>query len=314
MPRNIAPSIKIKTDLEADVSIFTEYLTHPKRVSYRQLILKAHPALTQSLAGQPQRKVRTLVREYLETAYTENRRAIERNIASNRLLLKKSDKAFGTLYALMDYRPAKRQTYTAISTFLPFCPFDKKSFRFYAVPKENSPEQSILAIALHEISHLLFFEQLAEWKKESGKKLNEEAKYYFKEALTAALMNDERLEKLIGYRSYKGNRLLWNLCLKSGPNNPLPIVKYLQRNILSEKSDYKERLYKTLNSFSHIQSCFIEKRRLWDRLSLNPNDQKLVEQYKTPIKINPTDSNKQRLHRRSISGLRQCRCNRKDTR
>ena len=60
MPRNIAPSIKIKTDLEADVSIFTEYLTHPKRVSYRQLILKAHPALTQSLAGQPQRKVRTL--------------------------------------------------------------------------------------------------------------------------------------------------------------------------------------------------------------------------------------------------------------
>lgn len=279
------PLIKIEVNIEADVSIFIEYLTKRESIAYRQQIFNAHPALKRLTDNQTQSKKKLSIREYLTKLYSKNKGAIKRNIADNQLLLLKTEKAFRILNELMAYDRKAPETYTAIATFLPFCPFNKSSFRFYAIPKKTSPEHNILSIALHEISHLVFLKQLATWEKRSGNKLNEDSKYYFKEALTASLMNNKRLKEVIGYDRYQGNRLLWDLHLISDKMEAMKVVKYFETTILNNKSSYTHNLYKNLGVFLKIQRSLRKKRKLWNKISSDPYNIKLIQEYKTPIKI-----------------------------
>jgi len=283
---SLSPKINFLIDPQADIERFEFFLNDPKRLSKRVAILNFYPKLTEKLENNTNQQI--VVEEIVLDMYKRFGDQIKEIVKQAKDEFSKSDDIFTILAQRMNFPELSEQAYTAIPTFLPFSPFRNDTFYFsiarYIAGKEFK-QREIVEIAVHEISHFIFYRQLELWEQNHSVNIDSKTIDYFKEALTASIMNTTELREYFGYSQYRGNPELHSISI-SYDNKIYNIVDYFEA--LVDFSNYSSSLEKllTLFSFESVQKAFAEKTKLWNEMAQKNQDHKLLKEYKNPIVLN----------------------------
>lgn len=284
------PRIVIKEDKEREIELFIKFLNHPDFPQHRNLILKAFPDLKIFLDKSENEKI--AVKSFIKNFYKKRETDIQAILSeSHSILRKKGQIALKRLANIMEYQWPKPITYIAMPTILPFSPFGTNIFYFSILRQIHNKEdkRNVLSIAIHEISHFIFFDLLKKIEKKNKFKLPKDSLYYLKESLTAALFNQKNLCNLFGFRDYVGNPEIRDIYIKT--NGKEKIVKdfvqeiYIQK-INKEKKSFKSFLNELTKIFISIAPTLSKKRSIWNRYGKTLLEKpKILAQYRNPIQI-----------------------------
>lgn len=181
------------------------------------------------------------------------------------------------LAKIMDYEWEEEIVYKAKPTILPFSPYGKNVFYFSILSeiKQGKRQKSILEIALHEISHFIFLEQLSELNKE----LNGYSKYYLKESITTAILN----RKEFNLPERRGNPEIRYINVSSQGEN-YKLVDFVSKEI--KQKGYEKALEYLVNVFKDKEEVFDEKMKLWNKYGKGiTKKEKVFEEYKAPVNL-----------------------------
>lgn len=285
------PQIVIKKfRLGEEARLFLKFLNHPIFLTHRHFIIRAFPEL-ERMPHKQDKKGEQAVRRFLRSFYNEHKRNIIVINRENQSKLKKnSPKALRALGEMMQYRWEKKRQYWATPTVLPFSPFGEDGFYFSILGSIfGKTDSDCVCIAIHEISHFIFFDMLREIEKEEKIILARDAAHYLKEALTAALLDMEPLRRALNLTNYHGNPEIRELYIKPVYGRTLLFKKYISRICVMSKKR-KELFYQTLKELvlvAHRQEAeFSKKRSFWNCYSKQIfSDEALLREYRRPIKI-----------------------------
>jgi hypothetical protein len=282
-------------NIAAETKIFLKFLRHPDFPTHRQFILDAFPALRFLLNSiSSARRERTIVRQFLDDFYASNSTAISAAVQKSRARIKRdSQEGLRLLSAAMGYRWKKKIVYEAFPTILPFSPFGTNRFYFSILSElVGKRSQDVLMIALHEISHFIFFDYLKKIERSGKFMLQPDARHYVKEALTAALFNEEPMKSFLGLAEYAGNPEIRNLYLKSGAGNSVRITDWIRKRYRTympiSTESFAELLTELIDAVRRKQSEFKKKRKFWNMHGKNIfSSEMLKKQYEQTIDLSP---------------------------
>lgn len=192
----------------------------------------------------------------------------------------------------MDYQWTESLTYYAFPTILPFSPFSKNKFYFSILGQiYNKNSKNILFIAAHEISHLIFYDFLEKMNIAERKKgPNEDVKNYFKETLTAVLLNQKPLSDILKLKNYSGNPEIHGLKIQKS-NGKIDsffdfLQNYYQTNKIKKEKHFSVFLKEIIGLLELVAKEFSKKRSIWNRYGnqLSKNHKAFAD-YQKPIKI-----------------------------
>jgi len=291
------PQIIVKQDLKQEIWSFYSFLNHSEFPELRYSVLGAYPKLENTL-NKSKDEVLQILEQFINDFYKKHENIIStiNNEATN-LLEQESPQALKMLGNIMEYKWKEKITYFAIPTILPFSPFRKNSFSFSILSKikENKGcrPKNILRIAIHEISHIIFLEQLEKIEEKESIKLSTDVKHYLKEALTASLSNQEPLKGLLELKDYQGNPEIRELYLEDD-GEKIKIADYITKQYLKTRKNnksFEKFLTDLIKTFNKKSDEFTEKRNMW-RVLWKKHKMKLfkdlyiLDDYKKSIKIN----------------------------
>lgn len=276
------PDITIVQDLDKEVDIFLKFLNHPEFPQNRSMILKIYPKLSQIISEQ---KEELAVREFVDSFYQENAEKIEKIVNESRKSLMSSQEALKQLGILMDYVWSDTASYKAHPTILPFSPFRDDAFFFSILnPLFKDWPIDVLYIAVHEISHFIFLEQLKKIEEVNNNKFDKDLVYYYKESLTTVVLNQKEFRPILGEKEILGNPNIRDINIQIGEEQ-MSLIKYLTQEFETKKS-YEDFLETTLLMLNKSVSEFIKKRELWNKNGPNIfEEDDLMVEYKKPIVI-----------------------------
>ncbi len=277
-------TISLRIDKQADIGRFIRFMDHPDYPGKKAVILKAYPEIA---SGQS-------IEEVINYLYEKNEDQIE-NIFSDLSKELERDKYIIESLGIIMSSDIHKEEYEAILTLLPFSPIEEKRFYFSIYPiifrkKDGSPLRSvsISCTAIHEISHFIFFEQLRKWENATGKVLPHPAEHYFKEALTAAIMNQDIFKNHFNYKSlmgsdnYRGNKELHKLSIQK-ESGAINIVSFFEEKLFRKTIPYDVTLYNIIDRFFDKQEIFAKKWRLWNEYLLSNIKDEISGEYLEPI-------------------------------
>lgn len=202
-----------------------------------------------------------------------------------KIIIEKERTAFQRLGEIMDYSWEKPFTYTAYLSLLPFSPFKEEHFLYSALSQLHnnaSKNKSVLAVAVHEISHLIFFQYL----NRLSIQLSEGTTYLFKEALTSAILKDTKLSAILDYKDMDVNPEIRELYVKKG-SNVLKAADYIFGLLIENKNSNKnffEQMKGLLEEFQKSNKDFDQKMNLWHGRGKSIfKNAELLKQYQKPI-------------------------------
>jgi len=234
------------------------------------------------------------VRKILSNLYHQKKDLIKKLLTEFEKELSDANDVIKSIGSIMDYDISDKEYY-AILTFLPFGPitddtffFSIFSFVFFNADGTPMKKSSIACSAVHEISHFVFFDELREWERIGNKSLSHPTEHYFKEALTAALMNQNKFKDYFNYKSingsrdYPGNLELHNLYIEEDN-----IVDFFRGRLFNDGENFKEKLFSLMDIFYENQDKFDEKWKLWNEwLSSSKEDRSFIaKEYSLPISL-----------------------------
>jgi len=279
----VTPDIQIKIDPKEDVKTFLSFLNHSFFVQKRSSILDAHPKLKE-YADDPDFKDR--VEEYVLEFYNNNQEKIDGVVEKNRKKLKGKDRALEILASLMGYNWGEAWKIDAYVTILPFSPFSDRKFNYSILGElydKNPLNKSLLSVAVHEISHMIFFDQLE--KMGIGSVSQNSAIYYLKEALTTSLMNNQELRRILKTKKELGNPDIRDIYVQKKGKRFTTLVNYM-KNELKQPQGFIYSLKPIVHRFIAAKKQFDSKKELWDKHGKKIfSDQKLLDAYSSPVKI-----------------------------
>lgn len=281
--------IKIQNDRSQEVDLFIKFLTHLYYPQHKQLIFKSFPELKVLLELDSDRLV---IEEFIEAFYERHKEKIDIILQQSEDTIKQNGAiAIQALDALMDYHRDEPVTYIATPTILPFSPFEKNKFYFSILGQIfGKGSKNILFIAIHEISHFIFYDILKEIEFKNNRKMSEDAKNYLKESLTTILLNQRPLCDILNLQNYLGNPELGELTIQKLDGKIQKINDFLKDCYEIKKKENKTFyifLEEIIQSIESSQEEFSKKRTLWNKYGnqLYQNPEALSE-YKKPIKVN----------------------------
>ncbi len=284
------PKIVIKEDKEREIKLFMKFLNHPDFPQHRNLILKAFPDLKILLDKSKNEKI--TVNNFIKNFYKKHKNDIKAILLESHLILKKKGQmALQRLAKMMEYQWPKPITYIAMPTILPFSPFGNNIFYFSILRQicNKEDKRSILPIAIHEISHFIFFDLLKKIEKKNKFQLPKDAMNYLKESLTAALLNQKTLRSLFELEDYTGNPEIRNLYIKTVGKEKI-IRDFIQelyiKKIKKERKSFESFLDELIKAFIPIAPTLFKKRLIWNRYGKTLLEKpKILTQYRNPIQI-----------------------------
>jgi hypothetical protein len=282
------PKILVQIDQEQEVNLFLKFLNHPEFPNHRTNILQVFPALNELIADLENED--TAVRHFLDKFYIDYKSEVELAIQDSKEELAQSSRVLDALGQAMDYSWPNNVNYVAVPTILPFSPFQHDTFFFSITGQVMSKSKtSALAVAIHEISHFIFFEYLKKINDVNNISLPRDAKYYLKESLTAALFNEEPLRTELKIETYLGNPEVRDIFIKSQSNHAEVLVDYIRRKYIKNRQNnknFEQFLTDLVVKFNDVSEEFLNKRKIWYRWGkeLQKNEAELLE-YRKPIEI-----------------------------
>lgn len=288
----IFPSIIIKKFHPGEeAKLFLNFLNHPDFPANRRKIISSFPELECLIHQQDKKKEKEAVQCFLRYFYQKHKESISAISAESQVkLAKNSPKALRILGEMMQHRWGNKKRYYATPTILPFSPFKKNRFYFSvleAILKKTNHNPTFVAI--HEISHFIFFDMLRQIEKEEDLILARDAAHYLKEALTAALLDMEPLRRTLKLTNYHGNPEIHELYVKPERGKTLCLKEYIKHVYIvakKQKKPFKQTLKELILTAHCREMEFSKKRLLWNRydkqIFSNP---RLLREYRRPIKL-----------------------------
>ena len=284
------PKIKIikKNLTSKELEVFLNFLNNPRYPQNRNKIFQAFPDLKLKLGLlSNNEKEKKIVHKFICDFYAKNKEKINQIIKESEHLIKKKSKiALEALSSLMDYKWPKSMIYYAIPTILPFSPFKGNSFNFSILGQIRAKnDKNPLFISIHEISHFIFFDIL----EKIAIKIPEDTKNYFKEALTAVLLNQKPLSDILELKNYRGNQEIHDLQIKIG-KDIVSLTKFIEDYYhtikIKKGKDFSTFLKGIMIILEPIFDEFSKKRKIWNKYGnqLSKNYE-FLRQYRYPIEI-----------------------------
>lgn len=259
----------------------------------REQILSFYPKLAERIQSGEREKY--AIRSVVSDMYRRHEDRIKTTIVEGEEECSTADHAFSALARYMHYPHLGKRTYTAVPTLLPFSPLGKNLFYFSVagtIAGQKWGPLRLVAIAIHEISHFIFCEQLDVWMSKSGLALPDAATHYFKESLTAAVMNQPEFRSFFDYSTlfgsewYPGNRELRHLMIRR-EGKVENIIPFFEDEIICCPQGYLVGLDRMLGKFADAASVFSEKWTLWNELSCTTRPKETIEgEYEQSILLN----------------------------
>ncbi len=286
------PHINFLIDPEKDISRFNYFLNSKQYRRKRSNILTYYPKLSEQI--EKQEKEEEAVREVVIDMYRRYHERIPEIVADAKKQFSESPPVFDALARYMDSYQLGERSYTAVPTFLPFSPLNDDLF-YFSIASDIAGQKSkpfrIVAIGIHEISHFLFYEQLAAWSQQSGSILHDPSIHYFKEALTAAIMNQPEFRNFFNYpelfhsETYRGNPELHDLSIEHDGTTK-NIVTFFEKEMLQSPDGYRTSMNRILKAFATAGHVFVEKWDLWNQMPNEPDKQnKFMRKYSESIRL-----------------------------
>ena len=279
------PQIKIGISPDIDAKAFINFLWHPFLKQNRHKIIKVYPEIESMVSSNSAKED---IKKYLFTLHQQKKEQLE--IIKNdqeKIIEEKGEKAFQRLGEIMNYTWENPFTYTAYFSLLPFSPFKEDHFLYSTLnqfKKGISKNKSVLVVAAHEISHLLFFQHL----NKLGIQLSKGTTHLFKEALTAAILQDAKLSAFLDYKHTEVNPEIKELYVKKNGRvlKATDYLFYLLIENMDLNKNFLEQLKESLEEFKKSDKDFDEKMDFWNKHGkLIFKDAELLKQFKEPVLI-----------------------------
>lgn len=277
------PQIKVEINPDLDAKAFINFLWHPFFKQNRQMITKVYPEIEGMINSNSAKED---IKKFVLTLHQQKKEQLEKiKNEQEKIIAEKGQDAFQRLGEIMDYIWENPFTYTAYLSLLPFSPFQKDHFLYSALDQlynSASKNKSVLVVAMHEISHIMFFHLL----QKLDIRLSEGTKHLFKEALTAAILQDTKLSTLLNYKHMDVNPEIRELCVKKD-TRVLKATDYLFGLLIENRDlnkNFLEQMKKLLVEFKKSDKDFEEKMDFWNKHGkLIFKDEGLLKQYQEPI-------------------------------
>ena len=291
--RNI-PKIKVKKSINTEIDLFFKFLHHSYYPQNRLKIFQSFPKLESLLKKQKNKsEEKTIIKKFIKKFYKEHNKVIKKIISDSKQTLKeKSYIIVKELAKLMDYQWSKNHPdYIAMPTILPFSPFNNNTFYFSILRQiKEKNDNNLLFIATHEISHFIFFDILKEMEQKINKSLSNDLKNYFKEALTAILLNRNPLCDILNLHNYKGNPEIRDLQIKKPDNIIISFNEFINEQYetikIKNKKSFKYFLKEILIILLPTNKELSKKRAIWNKYGNQLFKKSAVlRRYQSPIKI-----------------------------
>lgn len=269
-----------------DVKLFLRFLNHKYFKQHRLYIFSAFPELKEMMGNDL--NTRSVVKKFIEHQNKINARKIRVAVAAERAdLLARQKNMFLALQKSMEYEWKEATVYRALPTIAPFSPFGRNMFCFSITRAITGRfKRGLVRVAAHEISHFIFFDYLERVEKKEKITLSPPAKYFLKEALTAAIFNERPLKTALGIKkTYNGNYELWDIFLKEKGGKPKQIVDFIRERYRNAK-DFEDFLHGLILLFYKNEKRFKEKQKFWNTHGKTIfSKRNLLKRYRKPIAI-----------------------------
>ena len=288
------PKIKvIKNNLEEEIGVFRKFLFHNSAFSKRRDIFQAFPELEPKILNADKNDIENILRHFIINFYKKYEQEFNKIVSeSEQIINERGGLALKELAKLMDYEWSKEITYNAIPTILPFSPFNGNDFNFSILSalRGKMNNKKSLFITMHEISHFVFFDILKNIKEENDLQLSKDLEHYFKEALTAVLLNQQPLCKILELSNYFGNIEIQDIKIKNKENIVLSFTDFIFEEYnkikITEKKSFKMFLLETIKTLIPSSSEFSKKWAIWQKHGRQIyKDNDILSEYQSPIEI-----------------------------
>jgi len=177
----------MREDNEGEVNIFLDFLHHREYPQHRNIIFLHFPKLKEMI-GDDEENERAIVESFLKNTREKNKEKIgsATKYIQNEIE-QKGERTLTILADLMDYGwPENNEKYVLVPTIFPMCPFNGNTFFFsiYKALEGVTEYPKVLAVAMHEISHMILFEIL----REKNISLDSYTTYFIKELIAPILV------------------------------------------------------------------------------------------------------------------------------
>lgn len=286
----MTPPIKIKYDEDREVKIFLNFLQSSKFPQQGKQIFRTFPELERALGEKNKTEIerKLIIKNFIRKFRADHDLEITEAMRISKVLLTaKSERALNKLAELMDYKwSPDHPGYTAIPTILPFCPFGKNLFYFTIL----SDKHPIVFIAIHEISHMMFYEIMAKiYNKPAEEVIGWTSTYFLKELVAPIIMNQKELKEILGSKDSYGNSFLKHIYVMSD-DKIIQITKFFQNLYehyrYEKKLNFAETLKIMVKIIASITQEIESKNKLWNQCGNKiAENEKKFNFYKEPIKI-----------------------------
>lgn len=284
--------IEVIINQEKDLETIGKFFFKKETDNFKKRILNFYPSL-KTLLETTQENPETIVRNYFQKIYSKNNQKIERIFEESKNIINdRGNICLEALVSLMGYKSEKKEVFIATPTLLPFSPFERPIFYYSIAPIIfNDTPNHILDIAIHEISHFLFFDILDNLKinlREDNDDRN--LLHLFKESLTAMLLSEKELTTLLENKNYKGNQEIQYLNMLTLEKEIMNITEYLRNNFheyCNKNLSFSVFIEDMINILSPKKKEFSDKKIFWNKneQEIKRGNKTLLEKYSEPIKL-----------------------------
>jgi hypothetical protein len=282
------PSINKFESVDEEVGIFAFFLHSKDFPQHRNLIFGAYPELKDRLSGLDEKAER----EELKRFVIEVRNKYQSEIKSAVEYIRKEVESKGStsleiLGRLMNYtwHTSDKSKYVLIPSMYPTCPFNKNKF-FYSITNVRKGKviyDDVIPVSMHEISHFILFDILAE----KNIKLKPKMLYFIKEIIAPIIVNQDEFSDIFSKRIV-GNTNVLEIFF-SGDGKTIKAFDYFNSKYIDNKNagdDFRVFLDDMIGICLRVEKEIEDKHEFWNKHgNIIKNDPELMEIFRKPIAI-----------------------------
>lgn len=278
--------IIVKDDEDAEIDIFFNFLNNKEYPQHRNIIFSCFPELKKELGLQKEDE-KSIIKKFIKIVRRNSKDNIKKSVSFiKNEIREKGEKTLEILANLMDYKwRYENVDYFLIPTILPFSPFGDNVF-YYSIHrslKGDTEFPEVLAVSVHEISHMILFDIL----KVENIKLSQELTYFIKELIAPVLVYQDDFNGIFKKDIVGNYNVLEVYFEKDG--KIIKAFDYFLEMFIKNKSEKKNFIFfldKMISICKKIEPEIKEKRAFDNKYGMQiMKDQELLKKFREPIKL-----------------------------
>lgn len=274
------PKLEVKIDKKLEKQSFTSFIKDNNYTTKK--IFNSYPLLKKQMENRV--AIEQFVDNFINNLYKKYEKDIQTIVKKESTVLSKvNNEIFSGITLVMNYKFKKEFVYKAIPTFLPFSPTGNDFFQFslykQLIEKENS-KRRVDRIAIHELTHVVWYKLVPCIYKKLNLKLNNAANYYLKESIAVIVCENKVFNNINGGFSPQNKDLS---LLKVKQNDAeLCFVDYA-KNIYNQSENFNDFLTTIIKKVYAIQNKLENKQDIWNKYGFSEEELTKLCFYKAVI-------------------------------